>query len=157
MALHDVTTQFARAMKAENLDGLDSDKLIAFRIFDVTSAFIDELRATGLPATEANKLIAFRVHGVTPAVVRDLALVVSQTVPAEALSSVLREAAPAIVREIDLFDVYQGHGVDPQKKSLAFRVVMQDTHKTLSDGEVEMALAKLKEAAEREFAAKLRA
>lgn len=92
-----------------------------------------------------------------PAVVRDLALVVSQTVPAEALSSVLREAAPAIVREIDLFDLYQGHGIDPQKKSLAFRVVMQDTHKTLSDGEVEMALAKLKEAAEREFAAKLRA
>jgi hypothetical protein len=72
MAIHDVTTEFARVMKAKNLDGLDTHKLIAFRIFNVTTAFIDELRAAGLPATEADKLVAFRVHGVTPAVVRDL-------------------------------------------------------------------------------------
>ena len=67
MAIHDVTQEFARTMKAENLSGLDTDKLIAFRIFNVTPQFIRELRAEGLPAKNADTLIAFRVHEVTPA------------------------------------------------------------------------------------------
>ncbi len=92
-----------------------------------------------------------------PPVVRDLALVVAQTLPAEALLQGLRKAAPAVVRDIRLFDVYAGKGIEQEKKSLAFRVVMQDTEKTLSDGEVEAVLAKLIEAAQRNFAAKLRA
>ncbi|MFZ5512332.1 MAG: phenylalanine--tRNA ligase subunit beta [Pseudomonadota bacterium] len=92
-----------------------------------------------------------------PPVVRDLALVVAQTLPAEALWQGLRAAAPAVVRDIRLFDVYAGKGIEQEKKSLAFRVVMQDTEKTLSDGEVEAVLAKLIEAAQRNFAAKLRA
>jgi phenylalanyl-tRNA synthetase beta chain len=92
-----------------------------------------------------------------PPVVRDLALVVTQTLPAEVLWQGLRAAAPAVVRDIRLFDVYAGKGIEEEKKSLAFRVVMQDTEKTLSDGEVEAVLAKLIEAAQRNFAAKLRA
>jgi phenylalanyl-tRNA synthetase beta chain len=91
-----------------------------------------------------------------PTVVRDLALVVDQGVPAQALKDCLTQAAPAFVREVQLFDIYQGKGIDPEKKSLAFRVVMQDTEKTLSDGEVEAALMQMKEAADRKFAAKLR-
>ena len=66
MAIHDVTVEFARTMKAENLSGLDTDQLVAFRIFDVTPQFIRELRTEGLPAKSADTLIAFRVHEVTP-------------------------------------------------------------------------------------------
>ncbi|MBA3902583.1 MAG: phenylalanine--tRNA ligase subunit beta [Rhodocyclaceae bacterium] len=91
-----------------------------------------------------------------PAVVRDLALVVAQDLPVRTLLDGLKVAAPAIVREVELFDVYHGKGIDPDKKSLAFRVVMQDTEKTLSDGEVDAAMVKMIEAAARKFAAKLR-
>jgi len=91
-----------------------------------------------------------------PAVVRDLALVVAQEQSAQALLEGLIAVAPAFVREIVLFDLYHGKGVDPEKKSLAFRVVMQDTQKTLSDGEVEAAMVKMIEAATQKFAAKLR-
>jgi phenylalanyl-tRNA synthetase beta chain len=91
-----------------------------------------------------------------PMVVRDLALVVDQNVPAQALKDCLTAAAPIIVRRIELFDVYHGKGIDPNKKSLAFRVVMQDTEKTLSDGEAEAVCLKLIEAAAQKFAAKLR-
>ena len=91
-----------------------------------------------------------------PAVVRDLALVVGQEQPAQPLLEGLIAAAPAFVREVVLFDVYQGKGVDPGKKSLAFRVVMQDTEKTLADGEVDAAMVKLIETAAEKFAAKLR-
>ncbi len=101
-------------------------------------------------------LPAYREASRFPAVVRDLALVVDHEQPAQALLNGLIAAAPACVREVVLFDVYQGKGVDQGKKSLAFRVVMQDTEKTLADGEVEAAVAKMIEAASREFAAKLR-
>jgi phenylalanyl-tRNA synthetase beta chain len=91
-----------------------------------------------------------------PPVVRDLALVVDQEQPVQALLDCLITAAPDCVRELALFDVYHGKGIDPGKKSLAFRVVMQDTEKTLSDGEVEAALVGMIEAATQKFAAKLR-
>ncbi|MDR2241074.1 MAG: phenylalanine--tRNA ligase subunit beta [Zoogloeaceae bacterium] len=91
-----------------------------------------------------------------PAVLRDLALVVAQDLPARSLRDALLSAAPAFVREVVLFDMYQGKGIDPDKKSLAFRVVMQDTGKTLADWEVDAAVAGMVDAAVRKFAAKLR-
>lgn len=91
-----------------------------------------------------------------PAVVRDLALVVSETISAESLTACLRAAAPALVKDIRLFDVYTGEGVEQEQKSLAFRVVMQDTQKTLADAEVDAVLAVLVQAAAHEHAAKLR-
>jgi hypothetical protein len=72
MAVQDVSLEFARQMKNENLAGLDGDKLIAFRIFGVDSAFIHDLRAEGLKISDSDKLVAFRIHGVTPAMVRSL-------------------------------------------------------------------------------------
>jgi len=91
-----------------------------------------------------------------PAVVRDLALVVAQDMPVASLLAGLRGVAPAIVRDIRLFDLYHGKGIDPDKKSLAFRVVMQDTERTLADSDVDAALAKMLELAQRDFGGKLR-
>jgi phenylalanyl-tRNA synthetase beta chain len=70
-------------------------------------------------------------------VLRDLALVVPLGVSAGQVLDALREAAPDIVRDIDLFDVYQGQGIEPGHKSLAFRIFMQDTLRTLEDAEVD--------------------
>lgn len=72
LAVQDVSLEFARQMKKESLTDLDTDKLMAFRIFRVDSAFIDELRAAGLKASDSDKLVAFRIHGVTPQMVRFL-------------------------------------------------------------------------------------
>jgi len=72
MAVQDVSLEFARQMKSEHLSDLDSDKLIAFRIFRVDSAFIAELRAAGLTVSDSDKLVAFRIHGVTPQMIRSL-------------------------------------------------------------------------------------
>jgi phenylalanyl-tRNA synthetase beta chain len=91
-----------------------------------------------------------------PAVVRDLALVVQQNQVLAPLLAALRAAAPAIVRDVALFDVYQGKGLDESEKSLAFRIVMQDTQRTLEDAEVEAAVASLLAVATRDFNASLR-
>jgi phenylalanyl-tRNA synthetase beta chain len=91
-----------------------------------------------------------------PAVLRDLALVVPASVPAERVLAALREAAPTTVREIVLFDVYQGKGVEFGCKSLAFRISMQDTQHTLEDAEVDEAISGLLQHIERAVGGRLR-
>ena len=91
-----------------------------------------------------------------PAVIRDLALVVPQSQTLAPLLAALRAAAPAIVRDVALFDVYQGKGLSESEKSLAFRIVMQDTQRTLEDAEVEAVIADLLVVATRDFNASLR-
>ena len=91
-----------------------------------------------------------------PAVVRDIALVVPQHCEVGALQAALHAAAPAYVREIQLFDVYQGKGIAADCKSLAFRVAMQDTRKTLADADADAVMASLLAAAQAGFGAQLR-
>lgn len=91
-----------------------------------------------------------------PAVTRDLALVVEQMLPVARVLEVMREAAPEIVRAIELFDVYHGKGIDPEKKSLAFRVLMQDTQRTLEDAEVDAAVEAIVRHTESSLGARLR-
>jgi phenylalanyl-tRNA synthetase beta chain len=91
-----------------------------------------------------------------PSVIRDIALVVPQSQPLEPLLAALRAASAEIVRDVALFDVYQGKGLAESEKSLAFRIVMQDTQRTLEDAEVEAVIANLLTVATRDFNASLR-
>ncbi|HRP76407.1 MAG TPA: phenylalanine--tRNA ligase subunit beta, partial [Rhodocyclaceae bacterium] len=84
---------------------------------------------------------AYREISRFPGVARDVALIVDTQWSAARVLQVLNESAPSIVTSIELFDVYHGKGIDPEKRSLAFRVLMQDTQRTLEDAEVEAALA----------------
>ena len=109
-----------------------------------------------LEAALSSTLPVYREISRLPAVVRDLALVVGQEVSAARVSEVLQAAAPAIVRSIALFDVYHGKGIEAEKKSLAFRVLMQDTQRTLEDAEVDRAVDALVRNAETTLGARLR-
>ncbi|MBP7422281.1 MAG: phenylalanine--tRNA ligase subunit beta [Sulfuritalea sp.] len=91
-----------------------------------------------------------------PVVVRDLALVAPQSQALGPLLAGLKAAAPAIVRDVALFDVYSGKGLAEGEKSLAFRIVMQDTQRTLEDAEVDAVIADLLAVARRDFSASLR-
>ena len=91
-----------------------------------------------------------------PAVVRDLAVVVDDTAPARALLAALLADGPPVVRDVKLFDLYRGPGVEKGRKSLAFRVVMQDTARTLTDAEADAAMARLTEILASRYGAKLR-
>ena len=86
----------------------------------------------------------------------DLALVMPRGVAAMELVECMRGVAPDIVRAIEVFDVYHGDGIEAGKKSLAFRILMQDTRRTLEDSEVDTAVAALVAEAERSFDARLR-
>jgi phenylalanyl-tRNA synthetase beta chain len=92
-----------------------------------------------------------------PPVVRDIALLVDAGVPAQSLLDAAGQEKPAIVRDVGLFDLYQGSNLPPGKKSLAFRVVMQDTERTLTDVEADAARDALVGVWGRRFGAILRA
>ena len=91
-----------------------------------------------------------------PTVVRDIAIVVDHALELKPLVDALAAHCPAIVRDIRLFDVYAGQGVGVGKKSLAFRIVMQDTQKTLLEAEVDAAMQQLVAYLQQEFTATLR-
>ena len=91
-----------------------------------------------------------------PPVRRDLAVIVDENVEAGAMLAACREAAPPEVTEVALFDLYQGKGIDSGKKSLAFRILMQDTRKTLTDAEVDAVMASLTQVLADRFGARLR-
>lgn len=91
-----------------------------------------------------------------PPVIRDLAIVVDRDLALQTLKDGLKDRLPALVQDIQLFDLYAGKGVPENKKSLAFRIVMQDTQRTLQDAEVELAVQQLVSCLEQAFAAQLR-
>jgi phenylalanyl-tRNA synthetase beta chain len=74
----------------------------------------------------------------------------------QAILEELRRDAPPVVADIGLFDIYRGTGVEKGKKRLAFRVLLQDTRRTLTDAEVESAVSQLREVLKLKFSAKLR-
>jgi len=89
---------------------------------------------------------AYREISKFPAVTRDLALLVKQDVPAQALIDAFvaekqLNPACAITQVIVLFDEYRGKGLESDEKSLAFRFTLQDTQKTLQDDQVDAAMA----------------
>jgi phenylalanyl-tRNA synthetase beta chain len=84
----------------------------------------------------------------TPRVERDLALVVSAEMPSNRLVQqiqiLLADISGAhVVKNITLFDEYRGKGLENKEKSLAIRLSMQDTHKTLNDAEIAEIVDKL--------------
>lgn len=91
-----------------------------------------------------------------PSVVRDLAVLVDAERPVQALLDALSAEKPAIVRSVRLFDLYQGKNLPAGRKSLAFRIVMQDTEKTLTDAEADSAIAQMIELLGQRFGATLR-
>ena len=91
-----------------------------------------------------------------PPVVRDMALVVEAALPAQALLDAMEAEKPPIVSSIRLFDLYHGSGIPQGQKSLAFRVVMQHTERTLTDAEADAARDALVSLLARKFSASLR-
>ncbi len=76
-----------------------------------------------------------------PAIRRDLAVVVDESVTLDALRKSVNLAAKGLVRELHVFDVYRGKGVEPGRKSIALGLILQETSRTLTDGEADAVIA----------------
>ena len=109
-----------------------------------------------LPDTLKSKLPKFGEISKYQAVRRDIAVIVDENVPSSDMLSALREAAPEQLTELAVFDLYNGKGIDYGKKSIAFKILLQDTQKTMTDPEVEAVVTRLTQVLSDRFGAKLR-
>jgi phenylalanyl-tRNA synthetase beta chain len=80
-----------------------------------------------------------------PPVTRDISVTVPDAVRVQDILEDLAVHRPAHVEAIELFDHYRGPGIETGKKSLAFRVLLQDTEKTMTDVEVDAALQQVRQ------------
>lgn len=91
-----------------------------------------------------------------PEVRRDLALLADRDVAASAVLEVIRENAGEWLTDLRLFDVYQGKGIDPHRKSLAVGLTWQHPSRTLNDDEVNSATQNILTSLEQRLNATLR-
>jgi phenylalanyl-tRNA synthetase beta chain len=76
-----------------------------------------------------------------PEVDRDLAIIVPDATPAATVDALLRERAGELLRDVRLFDIYRGVPLGGEEKSLAFRLRFAAPARTLTEAEVEAAIA----------------
>lgn len=91
-----------------------------------------------------------------PVVRRDLAVVIDEGIPVQGVLDALAAAKPASVEHVALFDVYRDPRIGVDKKSLAILVLMQDTARTLTDAEIDAAVASLLRVIQDRFGGALR-
>lgn len=91
-----------------------------------------------------------------PSIRRDLALIAKRDMAFSQVEACVLAASAEIVRDIHIFDVYTGENLEPGTKSLALSLILQDSSHTLTDQEVEQAVASILSALEQQLAIKLR-
>ncbi|NRS90665.1 phenylalanyl-tRNA synthetase beta chain [Flavobacterium sp. 7E] len=91
-----------------------------------------------------------------PEVRRDLALLVDQSVNYDAIFALAKQTEKNLLKDINLFDVYEGNNLPEGKKSYALSFTIQDTSKTLTDVQIDKIMGKLQKVFETELGATLR-
>ncbi|MGD2215423.1 MAG: phenylalanine--tRNA ligase subunit beta [Gemmatimonadales bacterium] len=88
-------------------------------------------------------VIVYQPLPVHPAVERDLALVVDERMATAEVDAVIREAGPATLERLSVFDVYEGENLPEGRRSVAWRLRFRAADRTLTDEEVDTALSKI--------------
>jgi phenylalanyl-tRNA synthetase beta chain len=91
-----------------------------------------------------------------PAVRRDLALVLDKKSTYAEIEKIARKTEQQLLKEMNVFDVYEGDKIAQGKKSYAISFILQNTEKTLTDEEIETTMNKLIKQFEKELGAQLR-
>jgi phenylalanyl-tRNA synthetase beta chain len=114
------------------------------------------LFALQLQALAPAAVPAFQRFSKFPSIRRDLAVVVDEGVSAEALTQVVRRTAGELLKELVVFDVYRGKGVDSRRKSMGLGLILQDASRTLTDEDADNKMRSVIESLERDFGATIR-
>lgn len=122
------------------------DRAVWYAYFDLKT--ISELAAE----------VKFMLKGISvfPAVRRDLALMLNKEVTYLQLEKIALQTAPKLIKEMGVFDVYEGDKIEQGKKSYALNFMLQDEQKTLTDEEIESVMNQLVENFKKETGAILR-
>ena len=145
--------------------GLGKNKLVDFGLvkkpilkhFDILQDVIyaDFNWDSILDVIKHNK-IKFKVIPKYPEVRRDFALLLDDNVTFESIYKIAKQSEKQLLRNVNLFDVYQGKNLPKGKKSYAVSFTLQDENKTLTDKQIEKIMGKLQSNFEKQLGAELR-
>jgi phenylalanyl-tRNA synthetase beta chain len=119
-----------RALAALKADG----PLVAFEVI------LEKIPEPKAKATRAKLLLELSPF---QPVERDFAFVVENAVKAADIVRAAQNADRKLIVNVTVFDVYEGKGIDPGKKSIAIAVTMQPREKTMTDAEIDALAAKI--------------
>ncbi|MFY4774654.1 phenylalanine--tRNA ligase subunit beta [Metabacillus sp. RGM 3146] len=123
---------------------------------DLSETYVLELDLSILMEADEEKA-AYTTIPRFPSITRDIALVVNQKVVAGELKSEITAAGGKLLKDVSVFDVYEGDRLEAGKKSIAFSLKYLDPERTLTDEEVTKSFDKVMKAVSEKFGAELRA
>ncbi|TGD73537.1 phenylalanine--tRNA ligase subunit beta [Mangrovimicrobium sediminis] len=109
-----------------------------------------------LSAVTQAELPAFAELSKFPEVRRDLSFTVERVIPVTELLENVRASAGTYLKDLTLFDVYEGKGIDPKRKSVALGLTFRDLSRTLSEQDVNVAVNQVIDSLEKNYKAELR-
>lgn len=146
------TAKILRNGKAIGFVGALHPRIIkAFALEGPVSVF--ELEVNKLAISELSAFVPFSKF---PAIRRDIAILVDRTICAAELKSCIEKSAGECLQSVSVFDVYQGKGIPPDKKSVALGLILQHFSRTLVEGEVNDIVQAVVAALKQQFKATLR-
>lgn len=135
--------------------GIVSKKLV--KQFDIESpVFYADIHWDVAFKLHKNNKIEFNELPKFPAVRRDLALLLNKSVTFAQIKDAAFKTERQLLREVDLFDVYEGKGVPDNKKSYAISFILRDDNKTLNEKQIDKTMQRLITQFKQEFEAELR-
>ena len=100
--------------------------------------------------------VAFSEISKFPAVKRDLALLLDKSVQFAEIEKIATESERKLLKDVTLFDVYEGKNLPAGKKSYAVSFYLQDEGKTLNDKQIDAIMKKIQTNLEQKLGAQLR-
>lgn len=150
----------AIAIKTRNKNlgaiGIVSNKLLKETEIQNTEVFFAELNWDALMKEIKKHKVTFSEISKYPSVSRDLALLLDKSIRFEAIQAIAYKNEKKLLKEVNLFDVYEGKNLPEGKKSYAVNFVLQDDEKTLTDKQIDSIMKKIQQALEKELDAQLR-
>lgn len=99
-----------------------------------------ELRLSSL---EGERVPIFKEFSRFPSIRRDIAIMMNESIPAQAVLDCVQKTAGRLLVNLELFDEYRGKGIDSGRKSLALGLTLQHSSRTLNEADVEQVMAEV--------------
>ncbi|MEH6947770.1 phenylalanine--tRNA ligase subunit beta [Bacillus sp. JJ634] len=122
---------------------------------DIKETYVFELSFKALAEAEVAP-IAYETIPRFPSITRDIALVVDSATKAGDIQSIIIEAGGALLKEVQVFDLYEGDKMEEGKKSIAYSLKYFDPERTLTDEDITKAHDKVLAAVKDQAGAELR-
>ncbi len=153
---------YAKSMEIQNRGGktMVSLGIVSRKVckaLDVDSeVYYADLNWKHLMKTVRNQKVSYTEISKYPAVSRDLALLLDKNVEFAEIEKIAYATEKKLLKEVKLFDVYEGKNLEAGKKSYAVNFVLQDEGKTLNDKQIDAIMNKLITNLQTKLNAKLR-